>query len=92
MILKLALNLSLERGNEAEERPDDGGVESVQTVIVLAIIKEDVVESYVIAVGVREVFVMLDMELVVVDVTDPRGSLVSGLDLILLVNNLSPTQ
>ena len=33
--LRLALNFLLERGNEEEEIPDDGGVDYEQTVILL---------------------------------------------------------
>ncbi len=50
MILRLALIFLPERGNEEEEIPDDGGVE---TVILLAQIKVDVIESNAVEVEVR---------------------------------------
>jgi len=54
----------LERQNEIAKIPDDGGVDLEQTVILLALIKEDVVESDAVEVEVREVFEMLDVTLV----------------------------
>ena len=68
LILRQALNLSLERGNVKEEIPYGGGVDYKQTVILLTVVKEDVLESDAVAVVVREVFAMLDVALVVVEV------------------------
>ena len=60
--------MSLERVNEEEEEiPNDGGVDLEHTVISLALIKEDVVESDAGAVEVGEVFEMLDVALVAVE-------------------------
>ncbi len=54
----------LEKENEEEEIPDDGGVE---TVILFACIKEDVIESNAVEVEVIEVFEMLDVALVAME-------------------------
>ncbi len=51
--LRQALHLWLERRNEVAEILDDGGVDLEQTVILLALIKEDVVESDAVEVEVR---------------------------------------
>ena len=40
LILRLALNESLKKGNDEEESPDDGGVDKEQTLILLALIKK----------------------------------------------------
>ena len=60
--------MSLETGNVEEEIPYGGGVDYKQTVILLTLVKEDVLESDAVAVVVREVFEMLDVALVVVEV------------------------
>ncbi len=56
----------MERQNEIAEIPDDGGVYLEQTLILLALIKEDVVESDAVEVEVGDVFEMLDVALVAV--------------------------
>ena len=58
----------MESVNEKDEvRLDDEGVNSEQTVILLALIEGDVVESGALAVEVKEVFQMLDVALEAVE-------------------------
>ncbi len=54
----------MERQNEVAEIPEDGVVDLEQSVILLALIKEDAVESDAVEVEIREVFEMLDVALV----------------------------
>ena len=85
LILRKALNVSLEKWNEEVEVPNDGGVDKEQTVILIALIKEDVFESDEVAVEVRGVFDMLDVALMVVEAA--MAVLPGGWSPNLLVNN-----